>query len=847
MRTEADRPTSIDTTEMFTINDEPTEEDVAVIQNVNPSWFESPVERMGTSGGTAPFFKLTLTDKGLEAIAARKPGQKIDKHYYIGKDLSHAEDEKDFYAELLEIRSRNNIETAAMDNKITKRDVTEGIGLLEPYMFDYLGILRTKVNDWVDDSDDDENEEEEDPHYDLLVIGNLRRGCNSYRMMDLKIGEKTACGGWKGKSHFRAMKHHFMDGITNSVLEGYRLCGFNGTPKVIDSMDPLLDILVEEDIKSGAFSKSDLISKSDTSLNSHISEEVSALGDISEEQPIQGDISRKRDRSGKGDSSVKRDRSGKGDRSIKVDISGRGLSRQRSVVALMLNRRRANEKSESKIERERESILSTRSTDSFADSTKKTFEAFKERQGQAISEWENIIKTGRVKEYVTTTWGAKIKKCKLEQAESFMFKKMCGTNAFRYFFDLHQDETETIDRDCYLPAEVAEIIAHEFMSQLIGLSAACHKVEVPQKWIGSSVAVAYDCNFFPRRGTSEGDHRDREAEIRSKVICKIFDWGRSELLTDAKYENLSSHGRHDRERYWDMYKEGIDRLSYNATRFYYHQFTTSTKWTHVTIEVMDFDSMSSDNYIGKIVIPLPDLSNTRARKSLAKVKTYKIKGILASSFRSSLNCSINWVDFPADSRLVGAWRVTIKRAKNLPPMDVGQLLYTSDAYCVVTANSDSGQHFHQQTCIKARSKFPLWCETIDIPVCRTSNNSSLKSAFIANGISSIEDQDMPEFFKWNKHNPNHRIEKWWRNAVEGKDMSKFRESTKRWKILGMTDLFRPLNEKDECASKEKPKKWTKSLKGKARIFNRDKVKVLDDDTKRPHSRWRPQGKLNFLK
>merc|ERR1712194_782711 len=120
-------------------------------------------------------------------------------------------------------------------------------------------------------------------------------------------------------------------------------------------------------------------------------------------------------------------------------------------------------------------------------------------------------------------------------------------------------------------------------------------------------------------------------------------------------------------------------------------------------------------------------------------------------------------------------------------------------YCVVTAKSDSGQQFNQQTCIKARTKFPVWCETIDIPVCRTSNHSSLKSAFVANGISLVDDRDMPQFFKWDDHNPNREIVKWWKNALEGKDMSKFQESTNKWKILGVTDLLRPLKEKDESS------------------------------------------------
>ena len=50
--------------------DGPTDNDV---ETVDPSWFVSPVERIDTSGGTAPFFKLTLTDKGMEELASMFP------------------------------------------------------------------------------------------------------------------------------------------------------------------------------------------------------------------------------------------------------------------------------------------------------------------------------------------------------------------------------------------------------------------------------------------------------------------------------------------------------------------------------------------------------------------------------------------------------------------------------------------------------------------------------------------------------------------------------------------------------------------------------------------------------
>jgi hypothetical protein len=32
---------------------------------VDPTWFETPVERIDVSGGTAPFFRLVLSEKGV--------------------------------------------------------------------------------------------------------------------------------------------------------------------------------------------------------------------------------------------------------------------------------------------------------------------------------------------------------------------------------------------------------------------------------------------------------------------------------------------------------------------------------------------------------------------------------------------------------------------------------------------------------------------------------------------------------------------------------------------------------------------------------------------------------------
>jgi len=609
--------------------------DEIAIQTVNPSWFESPVTRLRTSGGTAPFFRLTLTDEGLEEQASRQRNQGgtgIDRNYWVGKDLSHAQDEKDFYLRILRIRSKYNVTTDGTSN----RDLTEGVGLLETFMFDYMGILRTRTS----------KNHGNNGYCDLLVMRNLRNNSTAFRMMDLKIGEKTADAGWKGKSRFRAMKHYLMDELSNSAVEGYRLCGFNGCPEAFNSMHFLADEIVG--------SRADIVSKS--------------------------------------------------------------------------------------IERTSNHRTSIERTSNHRTSIKKT------------SNHRTSIKQAK----------------SVKKAKSFMVKRLDGTCAFGYFFDLHMDDMSSLANIDYLPIEVAEIVSHEFVSRLISLSTLCHRVKIPQKWIGSSVAVAYDAGFFPDRSTE--DYNNQEADIRSRVLCKIFDWGRSELLTADEYEILTPEDKKDRDCFWALYKEGLDRLSYNATRFYYHQFTKSTKWTKLTIRVMDYNLMTSDDFISDVVIPLPDPSDTQAVEALNEITSYKLKGFVVSLLDSTLYCSITWSDFPTNSRLLGAWRVTIERATKLPPMDISKGSTTSDPYCIVMANNienEYGQHFHQRTCIKARTLNPEWNESIDVPVCRTTNDSSLKSIFAAKGISSINDKEISNFFKWDKKSASRKNMNWWTNAMIG--------------------------------------------------------------------------------
>eukprot|EP00434_Breviolum_minutum_P011502 symbB.v1.2.010141.t1/scaffold618.1/size180184/18 len=171
--------------------------------------FVTPVRRLGVSGGTAPFFSLQLA-----AAEGKSSGD-----YWIGKDLSRAMDEVQFYEKVKSLSKRASHEIPTLYN----------------FMFQYDGILKA-TEEGVDDAGE----------LELLVLQNMRHGRNSLRLLDIKVGEKTAAPNWMGKSRLAALRQGLIDEHTNSQAEGFRLEGFDGQTPVLLSMDPLLDLGGEE-------------------------------------------------------------------------------------------------------------------------------------------------------------------------------------------------------------------------------------------------------------------------------------------------------------------------------------------------------------------------------------------------------------------------------------------------------------------------------------------------------------------------------------------------------------------------------------------------------------------------
>ena len=112
---------------------------------------------------------------------------------------------------------------------------------------------------------------------------------------------------------------------------------------------------------------------------------------------------------------------------------------------------------------------------------------------------------------------------------------MNGCNITMHFLDLHQQQFENYKNhhDCYTPDEYIELIMHQIVQTLLQITIFCYQVTIPQKWVGSSIAIGYDVATLPHISKSED-------EIRSSIKINIFDFGRSELTTYINPNTIST-------------------------------------------------------------------------------------------------------------------------------------------------------------------------------------------------------------------------------------------------------------------------------------------------------------------
>eukprot|EP00929_Paragymnodinium_shiwhaense_P041056 TRINITY_DN21355_c0_g1_i3.p1 TRINITY_DN21355_c0_g1~~TRINITY_DN21355_c0_g1_i3.p1 ORF type:complete len:566 (-),score=136.74 TRINITY_DN21355_c0_g1_i3:206-1903(-) len=462
-----------------------------------------PVERLQVSGGTAPFFKLKLLSP-----TGQHGGS---ENYYIGKDLSHAKEEFAFYEQ-----ARKRLEFPC----------GSGLERILSYLFEYQGVLTAP-----------EQGKEEEPPMELLVLRNLFDGAKRLRMLDIKIGQKTASAGWYGKSVMTARYRAVVDGYTNSGAEGFRLAGFNNPPASFSSRDPLLDI-------------------------------------------------------------------------------GGGDAHQ------------------------------------------------------------------------------------LKKAMRVVFSQMPGEDMLRYFLDVHQDPGDPGDaalETTLTACELVEVALSEMVRQLVGIALACRYVQLPQKWVGSSVILGFDCGGLPPRNIDE-------ATLRDSVKVHILDWGRSELNTVDNQLELTEAEQLDRQVHWHYYVAGVDRLAWEACRAYKNRFGHSSAEFKVQLHLYDFDSTTADDFLGSVDIPL---ERTEGDRTVDMKKS--------GSTTCTITYSMTRRIYPQGKRLKESWRLTVHKATNVPIADT--LRRNTDPFVTVTMTSEDGRcSYSEQSSVQASTLNPSWEETFDLPV-----------------------------------------------------------------------------------------------------------------------------------
>merc|ERR1719229_1767956 len=107
-----------------------------------------------------------------------------------------------------------------------------------------------------------------------------------------------------------------------------------------------------------------------------------------------------------------------------------------------------------------------------------------------------------------------------KMAQRGMLQRMPGAEMMMHYLDVHQElpnPGEEARLEVLGPSEVTEVSLWEAVRRLTRLAVTCRCSPVPQKWIGSSVALGFDCGGLPPRSTGV-------AHLKSDAVVAIFDW-----------------------------------------------------------------------------------------------------------------------------------------------------------------------------------------------------------------------------------------------------------------------------------------------------------------------------------
>ena len=302
-------------------------------------------------------------------------------------------------------------------------------------------------------------------------------------------------------------------------------------------------------------------------------------------------------------------------------------------------------------------------------------------------------------------------------------QRLTGSEVLLYFNKMPADVPHN---DVYCKQEVAAFALRQCVRELIGILSSACATPVPQQWIGSSVALAFDVEARPSR-----------SDVDPKLArVNIFDWGRSELTTVDMFSSLNTAQKKARVQHWEKWVEGMLRLSFETARFYRRQFCPAGRWRSVRFKVWSHArnndlsaSPTSGTTMGYVSIPLRETSlreitlqqadssmfdiGTKMMKKMGQTAN-AVKSVATMSPKSTARPSIRIqiegpFQYPVGSCLREGYKIHVLSARNLPKTDV--LGWCNPCVDVSLVDAEGAESL-QRTAIVRKSAEPVWDEVL---------------------------------------------------------------------------------------------------------------------------------------
>eukprot|EP01059_Diplonema_ambulator_P037555 TRINITY_DN9993_c0_g1_i2.p1 TRINITY_DN9993_c0_g1~~TRINITY_DN9993_c0_g1_i2.p1 ORF type:complete len:721 (+),score=246.86 TRINITY_DN9993_c0_g1_i2:50-2164(+) len=283
--------------------------------------------------------------------------------------------------------------------------------------------------------------------------------------------------------------------------------------------------------------------------------------------------------------------------------------------------------------------------------------------------------------------------------------------------------------ETYSGLEVGMIAVQQCVKKLITILSAAAVMPIPQQWIGSSVALAFDTAARPRR----------EARLPDLARVHLFDWGRSELTTEDMYKILGPHQQRARASHWAEWVGGMLRLAFEVCRFYRRQYCPKNRWVSIRFKVWsharnnDLQNTVSGTKIGVASIDLRDVKGAVERDlelegpdgldnlirgavilKTVGLTTNAVKQKVGMSPKGSSSKAVIRVKVEQVNNLINGcfndvWMVHVMHATNLPKTDVVGWCNPVVTVCLV---DEVGAEARLRTRIIRNTSDPAWNEKL---------------------------------------------------------------------------------------------------------------------------------------